>query len=59
MEPRKMIIALPKLYWAELESYADSNGVLIDEAIYEILASAIDEWLAFEQVTKEFENDVA
>jgi hypothetical protein len=59
MEPRKMIIALPKLYWAELESYADSNGVLIDEAIYEILASAIDEWLAFEQVTKEFENDAA
>lgn len=59
MEPRKMIIALPKLYWSELESYADSNGVLIDEAIYEILASAIDEWLAFEQVTKEFENDVA
>ena len=59
MEPRKMIIALPKLYWAQLESYADSNGVLIDEAIYEILASAIDEWLAFEQVTKEFENDAA
>ena len=59
MEPRKMIIALPKLYWAELESYADSNAVLIDEAIYEILASAIDEWLAFEQVTKEFENDAA
>lgn len=54
-----MIIALPKLYWAELESYADSNGWLIDEAIYEILASSIDEWLAFEQVTKEFENDVA
>ena len=59
MEHRKMIIALPKLYLAELESYADSNGVLIDEAIYEILASAIDEWLAFEQVTKEFENDAA
>ena len=59
MEPRKMVIALPKLYWAELESYADSNGVLIDEAIYEILASAIDEWLAFEQVVKEFKNDVA
>jgi hypothetical protein len=57
MEPRKMVIAMPKIYWAELESYADSNGMMIDEAIYEILSSEIDEWLAFEQMVKEVEKD--
>ena len=59
MEPRKMVIAMPKIYWAELESYADSNGMMIDEAIYEILSSEIDEWLVFEQIVKEVEKDAA
>jgi len=56
MEPRKLFISLPRSYWFELETFVDSNGILINEAIRDILLSAIDEWNSLDQMVTEMED---